>query len=108
MMTVRELCSTLAALAPETQVGLLTLSRVGICVDEVTTTCASVQPSVGDDGTIQFVWLIGAEPAPCDAPAIVSWPCSCGELVVAIPNEQWADDVHPDHHDDPTFTPPSQ
>lgn len=96
MMTVRELCMFLAEFAPDTPVGLLTLSRVGICVDEVTTTCASVQPAVADDGTEQFVWLIGAQLAPVDAPAIVSWPCSCGEVVVAVPNDQWSDDIHPD------------
>lgn len=96
MLTVRELCMTLAELAPDTGVGLLTLSRVGICVDEVTTTCAAVQPSVADDGTEQFVWLIGAEPSPVAAPAIVSWPCSCGRVVVSVPNDQWSDDVHPD------------
>ena len=96
MMTVRELCLTLAELAPETPVGLLTLSRVGICVDEVNTTCATVQASVGDDGSEQFVWLVGAEPAPVAAPPIVSWPCSCGQVVVSVPNDQWSDDIHPD------------
>lgn len=97
MMTVRELCLTLAELAPDTPVGLLTLSRVGVCVDEVSTTCAAVQPSVADDGTEQFVWLIGAEQPMVASPAIVSWPCSCGHIVVAIPNDQWSDDTHPDH-----------
>lgn len=99
MMTVRELCLTLADLPPDSKVGLLTLSRVGICVEEVATTCASVQPSINDDGTTRFVWLIGAEPATADVPAIVSWSCSCGEVVVSIPNDAWADDVHPDHID---------
>ena len=51
MMTVRELRRTLAELPPDSAVGLLTLSRVGICVDEVATTCATVQPSIDDDGT---------------------------------------------------------
>ena len=97
MMTVRELCLTLAELPPDSGVGLLALSRVGICVDDVATTCATVQPSIADDGTAAFVWLVGAEPATVDAPAIVSWPCSCGELVVAVPNDEWADDNHPDH-----------
>ena len=99
MMTVRELSATLAEFPPDSMVGLVTLSRVGICVDDVATTCASVQPSINDDGTTGFVWLVGAEPASVDAPAIVSWPCSCGELVVSIPNDAWADDVHPDHID---------
>jgi len=96
MMTVRELRSTLGDLHPDTPVGLLTLSRVGICVDEVSTTCATVQPSVDDHGTERFVWLIGAEPSPVPAPAIVSWPCSCGQVVVSVPNDQWSDDIHPD------------
>lgn len=99
MMTVRELSVTLAELPPDRAVGLLTLSRVGICVDEVATTCASVQPSITDDGTTSFVWLVGAESATVEPPAIVSWPCSCGEVVVSIPNDAWADDVHPDHID---------
>ena len=89
----------MAELPPDSPVGLLTLSRVGVCVDDVTTTCASVQASISDDGTAEFVWLVGAEPASVDVPAIVSWPCSCGELVVSIPNDAWADDVHPDDLD---------
>lgn len=97
MMTVRELSASLAELSPDTPVGLLTLSRIGICVDDVATTCATVQPSIDDDGTAAFVWLVGAEPTPIEPPAIVTWPCSCGELVVSIPNDEWADDVHPDH-----------
>ena len=106
MMTVRELCSTLGELDPDTPVGLLTLSRVGICVDEVSTTCAAVQPSVNDDGTEHFVWLIGAEPSPVDAPPIVAWPCSCGEVVVSVPNDQWCDDIHPDRCQPTTLSNP--
>jgi len=76
------------------------LGFIGRCsVDEVATTCAAVQPSITDDGTAGFVWLVGAEPASVDAPAIVSWPCSCGELVVSILNDAWADEVHPEHSD---------
>lgn len=101
MMTVRELSATLAELPPESEVGLLTMSRVGVCVDEVATTCAAVQPSITDDGTTGFVWLVGAEPASVAVPAIVSWPCSCGEVVVSILNDAWADEVHPDHSNPP-------
>jgi len=96
-MTVRELCLALAELPPDSGVGLLTLSRVGICVDDVATTCATVQPSIADDGAATFVWLVGAETAMVTVPAIVSWPCSCGELVVAVPNDEWADAIHPNH-----------
>ena len=99
MMTVRELRRTLADLPPDSEVGLLTLSRVGICVDDVATTCAAVQPSIADDGTAEFVWLVGAETATIAVPAIVSWPCSCGETVVAVPNDAWSDAIHPDHFD---------
>ena len=100
MVTVGELRRWLGSFPAGAPVGLLSVARVGWSVDVDATTIATVQASIADDGSVPIVWLIGAEAAPVEAPTIISWPCSCGATVVALPNDAWPATDHHDHRPD--------
>jgi hypothetical protein len=97
-MRAAELIRQLRTLPPDAPVGVLSISRVGNCVDVAAAAVDAVQPAIADDEQVSYVWLIAATNAGHDEPAIVVWPCACGDTITAVPNDVWPCDIDHANH----------
>ena len=95
-MTVSELITLLQTFPGDAPAGVLTVAQSGLVIDIETAPVLTVEQTIADDGTVEAVWLTGVGTAAVPAPTLITWPCSCGEVMTVDQYASWPYD-HDDH-----------
>ena len=88
-MTVAELVELLQTFPADAPVGVLTVGQAGIVIDIETAAAVTVEQTIADDGTVHAVWITGVGEAPTTPPSLITWPCTCGEILTVDPHATW-------------------
>ena len=95
-MNVSELITLLQTFPGDAPARVLTVAQSGVGIDVDTAPVLTVEQTIADDGTVEAVWLTGVGDTAVPAPTLITWPCSCGELMTVDQYATWPDD-HDDH-----------
>jgi hypothetical protein len=95
-MNVAELIDLLRTFPPDAPVGVMSVAPSGLIVDVETGPVRTIEATVADDGTIDTVWITGVGSCDVAPPALITWPCPCGELITLDQYAYWPDD-HDEH-----------
>jgi hypothetical protein len=97
-VTVRELVDLLLTLPHDAPIGVLTVGQAGIVIDIEAADAVTVEQTIADDGIVQVVWITGVGQAAAPPPSLITWPCSCGEVISVDPHASWPYE-HDEHVD---------
>lgn len=91
-MTVSELVHLLQTFPPDAPVGVLNVTQAGVVIDMEAAPVLTVDQTLADDGDAEMVWITGVGDTDVAPPAIVTWPCPCGELLSVTLRSTWPED----------------
>lgn len=95
-MTIDELITLLQTFPGDAPAGVLTVAESGLVIDIDTAPVLTVEQTMADDGTVQTVWITGVGATAVRAPTLITWPCTCGELLTIDQYATWPHD-HDEH-----------
>jgi hypothetical protein len=102
-VNVAELVELLGASPDDAPIGVLSIGQAGIVIDVETANAVTVEQTIADDGTVQIVWITGIGQAPAPPPSLITWPCTCGEVITVDPHASWPYE-HDEHLDGTDLT----
>ena len=88
-MNVAEFRTLLACYPDDAEVGVLVLAPSGVIIDINAAPVTTIERTVLDDGQPETVWITGVGESSRRPPALITWPCACGEILTIAERDSW-------------------